>query len=329
MFTAMLEVVATAGLAFPEWSPALLTIPEFDLFGRTFGPFPLRWYALGYLAGIVGGFWYMNRLVRRERLWGGATRATPEALEDLLFWAILGIILGGRLGYILFYMLPFDPGAVMRDPMVLIRIWDGGMSFHGGLLGVAGALLYTSRKHKVPLFALTDLAACAAPIGIGLVRVANFMNAELYGRATNGPMGMVFPQGRSPAPGGPPEAYNWETGQWVYSGLEGPRHPSQLYEAALEGFLLFAVLAALVWLVGILRRPGLATGIFLLGYGLGRTIAENFREPDAHIGFLNFLPFPITMGMVLSAPMYLGGAWLVWQALRSHPPASPQASGAA
>ncbi len=314
---------AAAGMGFPEWSPALFTIPAFEVFGNSFGPFPLRWYALGYIAGIVFGFWYMGVLARRVRLTGAGQRVTPEALDDLLFWAIIGIIVGGRVGYVLFYLLPFTPGAVLSDPLTIIRIWDGGMSFHGGLLGVTAALIYVARRHGTHFLRLTDLAACAAPVGIGLVRVANFTNAELYGREipADGPqhLGVVFPEGRSPVPGGPPEAYNWQAGEWVYSGAELPRYPSQLYEALLEGFLLFAILALLVWVFAILRRPGLATGVFLIGYGLGRTVAENFREPDAHIGFLEFLPFKLTMGMILSAPMYIGGGYLIWRALTKPP----------
>lgn len=312
-------VPALGALSFPEWSPALFTVPEFELFGREFGPFPLRWYAIGYILGIGFGFWYMAKLIRQRSVVGADHKVTGETLDDLLFWAIIGIILGGRLGYIAFYLLPFDPQAVFNDPLMLIRVWDGGMSFHGGLIGVIAALIYIARKHKAPFLQLTDLAACAAPIGIGLVRVANFINAELYGRHTTSSFGMVFPEGRAPGGMGPPEAYDWQTGEWVYSGTEMPRHPSQLYEAGLEGFLLFALIAFLVWRFGILKRPGLATGIFLLGYGLGRTIAENFRMPDAHIGFLKFLPFDVTMGMILSAPMYAGGAWLVWYAMKSRP----------
>ena len=306
-----------AALPFPELSPALFTIPRFELFGMSIEPLPLRWYAIDYILGIGLGFWYAGQLVRRARLLPeSGQNVTAAALDDLMLWAIIGIVAGGRIGYVLFYLLPFDPGVVTRDPMTLLRIWDGGMSFHGGLIGVALAIVYVSRAHKTPLFRLTDIAACAAPIGIGLVRIANFVNAELYGRPTDGPFGMIFPQGVSPNPGGPPSAYDWANGEWLYSGTEVARHPSQLYEAGLEGLLLFVIIAALVWRLGILRRPGLATGIFLIGYGLGRTIAENFREPDAHIGFLNFLPFDVTMGMVLSAPMYLGGAAIIYLATR-------------
>lgn len=320
---AFAAAAASAAMGFPEWSPAVFTIPAFDVAGHTIGPLPLRWYAIGYIVGIGLGFWYMHQLARRVRLSGSAL-VTSDALDDLLFWAIIGIILGGRLGYVLFYLLPFTPQTVLSDPMILLRIWDGGMSFHGGLLGVIAALIFTARKHNTPFLRLTDLAACAAPIGIGLVRVANFANAELYGRVIpeDGPqyLGVIFPEGRSPEPGGPPEAYNWASGEWVYLGNEVPRYPSQLYEAFLEGLLLFMILVVAVWVFRILRRPGLATGVFLIGYGLGRTIAENFREPDGHIGFLEFLPIKVTMGMVLSAPMYLGGAYLVWRSLSRPPP---------
>jgi phosphatidylglycerol:prolipoprotein diacylglycerol transferase len=185
------------------------------------------------------------------------------------------------------------------------------MAFHGGILGVALVLWFFTAKRGVPLLSVGDIAGVTAPIGIALVRIANFTNAELYGRPTGGPMGMVFPQGY--VPGSTPPAYDWDAGRWVYAGTELPRHPSQLYESVLEGWIPLIVLSILVWKFGALKRPGLIAGLFLIMYGVGRSIAENFREPDA---FVRGLPEWLTMGIILSVPMWLGGAWLIWNALK-------------
>ena len=310
-----------AGLPFPELHPALVTIPEIG----GFGPFPLRWYALAYIAGILIGWRYAVAIARRGRLFGGTSPVTTEDVDDLVFWATIGIIAGGRLGYIFFYQIPFEFDRVAENPLMILRVWEGGMSFHGGLIGVALAMVFLARSRKVPLLSLADLAACAAPIGIFFGRVANFINAELYGRVTDWQYGVVFPQGScrdavDPATcqTGAPGSFNWTTGEWLYSGAEQPRHASQLYEAVLEGLLLFVVLAVLVWGFRILRRPGLVTGLFLIGYGIGRSIAEQFREPDAHIEFL--AGDWLTMGMLLSLPMWIGGAaLLVWSLRRRDP----------
>jgi phosphatidylglycerol:prolipoprotein diacylglycerol transferase len=292
-------------LPFPQINPAAFTlpIPEFDLGPLSFGPFPIRWYALAYIVGLLLGWRYANALAARPRLWG-CGEASPVGradIDDFAFWAMIGILVGGRLGYVLFYQLPFEPERLAEDPMLVFRMWEGGMSFHGGLIGVALALVFTARARGVPLLSLADVAAAATPIGIFLGRIANFINGELYGRPTDAPWGMRFPQ--------------WSQSQqeWVYRGDEPVVHPSQLYEAALEGIALFALLAVAVWRFRSLARPGLTTGLFLLGYAAARTFAENFREPDAHIGFL---PLGVTMGMLLSAPMILGGAWLVARSRR-------------
>ena len=234
-----------------------------------------------------------------------------NGLDDLMFWIIIGIILGGRLGYILFYMVPYQMDVLAADPLAILRIWDGGMAFHGGILGVAVVLWWFAAKRGVNLLSVGDIAGVTAPIGIGLVRIANFTNAELYGRPTESSIGMVFPEGY--VPGSTPPAYNWETGDWIYRGDELARHPSQLYESVLEGWLPLLVLSVLIWRFGALKRPGLVAGLFLLMYGIGRSIAENFREPDA---FVDGLPEWLTMGIILSAPMWIGGAWLVWNALK-------------
>jgi phosphatidylglycerol---prolipoprotein diacylglyceryl transferase len=300
----------TQALAFPEISPAIFTI---DLSFLGLGEFPLRWYALAYIVGLVLAWRYAAALARRDHLFGARSPASGEDIDDLLFFATLGVILGGRLGYILFYQLPFQADRFVQDPLMLLRVWEGGMSFHGGLIGVALALVWVARQREISLFAIADIAAIVTPIGLFFGRIANFINAELYGRHTDGPFGMIFPEARI---GGAPGAYDWDQDTWIYTGNEMPRHPSQLYEAALEGLIPLIVLSVLAWRGRILARPGLAAGLFLLLYGVGRSIAEQFREPDAHIGFL---PLGITMGLLLSLPMWIGGAWLVLRAARRAP----------
>ena len=308
LLLAMATAAANAPLTFPEWSPALLSI---DLGFIGAGTFHLRWYALGYIAGIGLAWWYATALIRRPALFGGQSPLDRTTLDDLMFWIIIGIILGGRLGYVLFYMVPHQWEVLAADPLTIVRIWDGGMAFHGGILGVAIVLWWFASRRGVTLLSVGDIAGVTAPIGIGLVRIANFVNAELYGRPTDGPMGMVFPEGF--VPGATPPAYDWAAGEWVYRGDELARHPSQLYESLLEGWLPLLVLSVLIWRFGALKRPGLVAGLFLLMYGIGRSIAENFREPDA---FVSGLPDWLTMGILLSVPMWIGGAWLVWNAMR-------------
>ena len=316
---------AMSALSFPEFSPAIVEI----------GGFPLRWYALAYIVGLVLAWRYAVTLIKRPRLFGGMSPATSEDIDDLLFYATIGVILGGRIGYILFSQLPFEPGRVADDPMMLLRVWEGGMSFHGGLIGVALALFWVARRRGVKLLAIGDIAGVVTPIGLFFGRLANFINAELYGRHTDGPMGMVFPEAHV---GGAPGAYDWAEKTWVYcrdvlasgqvglygcgpDSAEAARHPSQLYEAGLEGLIPFIILSIGAWKFGLLKRPGLAAGLFLLLYGVGRSTAENFREPDAQVGFLDFIPGEwLTMGMLLSLPMWIGGAWLVWRAVRSRGP---------
>ncbi|WP_371310957.1 prolipoprotein diacylglyceryl transferase [Hyphomonas sp.] len=300
--------LAAGALSFPEISPAAFTI-DFGFLGL--GKFHLRWYALGYMAGIGLAWWYANAMIRRPALFGGNSPLDKEQLDDIMFWIILGIILGGRIGYILFYMVPYQFDVLVSDPMTILRIWDGGMSFHGGISGVAIAIVTFAMRHKLRLLSLGDIAGVVAPIGIGLVRIANFINAELYGRHTTSPWGMVFPEGI--VPGSTPPAYNWDTGTWVYNGLETARFPSQLYESALEGWVPLIVLSILIWKFGAMKRPGLVAGLFLLMYAAGRTIVENFRMPDS---FVHGLPEWLTMGQILSIPMWMGGAWLVWHALK-------------
>ncbi|WP_031552231.1 prolipoprotein diacylglyceryl transferase [Parvularcula oceani] len=296
-------------MLYPDIDPVLISL----------GPLPIRWYALAYLAGVVLGAVYVGRLIARPELWAppGSSRPGPLAppidrrqLDDLVSWIILGVILGGRIGFVLFYRpellaIPFGEwsrlfGIVPFPPA--LAIWEGGMSFHGGMLGVVIVLLLFARRIGGNVFRIADLLACATPIGLFFGRLANFINAELYGRPTDAPWGIVFP-----------EYYDQRAEQWVYAADAVPRHPSQLYEAFLEGLVLFVVLRVLVTRYRVLRHPGAATGVFLAGYGLSRFLVEFFRQPDAYAATLGFL----TRGMLLSLPMILAGAFFVWRARRT------------
>ena len=267
----MTDIFQLAALPFPDIDPVLFQI----------GPFALRWYALSYIFGLILGWRYCRRLGQNR----SPAKIPPEFFDDLLLWATLGVILGGRLGYVLFY----KPVFFLENPLQIVKVWEGGMSFHGGLIGVTLAIIFFSRQRRIDMFAVADVVAAAVPIGLFFGRVANFINGELFGRVTTSPLGMVFPHG------GP-----------------DPRHPSQLYEALLEGVLLFLVLLFLTWRGG-LRHRGLFLGVFLAGYGLSRFIVEYFREPDEHLGLL--FEF-ISMGQVLSLPMMLLGAYVIFWSLR-------------
>ncbi|HZY48491.1 MAG TPA: prolipoprotein diacylglyceryl transferase, partial [Devosia sp.] len=252
----------------------VLPFPDIDPVAFSIGPLAVRWYALAYVFGLLLALAYAKRLVRRPELWGAAgPPVTPQQLDDFLLWATLGVVVGGRLGYVLFYNLPH----YLSHPLAILEVWHGGMSFHGGFLGVIVASWLYSRHQGIRLDRLLDLAATGVPIGLGLGRLANFINGELYGRPTSVPWAMVFPNGG-------PE----------------PRHPSQLYEALLEGLVLFIVIKIATDRYHALVRPGLVAGIFALGYGLARFFVEFFREPDAQIGpVIGFL----TAGMLLSVPL--------------------------
>jgi phosphatidylglycerol:prolipoprotein diacylglycerol transferase len=263
-------------LPFPAIDPTLIAI----------GPFALRWYSLAYIAGLVIGWLYAKRLVGRRELWT-APPGEPALLDDLLVWVAFGVILGGRLGHVLIY----DPAYYVAHPLEIVQIWRGGMAFHGGLLGATLAIILFARRHGVPVLSYLDVVSAVAPIGLFFGRNANFINGELWGRVTDVPWGIIFP----------------EAG-------DAPRHPSQLYEAALEGLLLFAVLRIAIGR-GALRHPGLTTGLFGIGYGLSRSISELFREPDGYVFG------PVTAGMALSLPLILIGAALVGHALRQPRPA--------
>jgi phosphatidylglycerol:prolipoprotein diacylglycerol transferase len=267
--------------------PALVAYPAVDPVAISIGPISIRWYALAYVTGLLIGWRLMMRLARRP-----GSPVTPLMVDDFLVWAILGVILGGRLGYILVYNLD----QYLREPLAILEVWHGGMSFHGGMLGVTLAIVLFARSRGVPVLALADLISPVVPIGLFFGRLANFINGELFGRPADVPWAMVFPTDE----------------------LQVPRHPSQLYQAGLEGI----VLLALLWIVvasGGLRRRGLTTGTFLLGYGVARIIGEFFREPDRQLGFLWG---GATMGQLLSIPMVLAGLGLVAWSL-SRPAAEP------
>jgi phosphatidylglycerol---prolipoprotein diacylglyceryl transferase len=265
-----------------------LAFPVFDPIAVSFGPLVVRWYALAYIGGIVLGWIYARAIIRNGRLWGGASPVTLLEMDDFILWVTLGIILGGRTGYVLFYNLDH----FMQHPAEIAELWKGGMSFHGGFLGCVAAVLLFGRSRKISALSLGDITCAVGPIGLFLGRIANFINGELWGRPADVPWAMVFPSG------GPL-----------------PRHPSQLYEAALEGIVLFVVLAALIR-AGALRRPGFVVGSFAVLYGVARVIGEFFREPDPQLGFLWG---GMTMGMLLSIPMILAGLGLVIAALRRKP----------
>ena len=260
-----------------------LTFPAFDPVAISIGPLAIRWYSLAYIAGLLLGWRYCLWLARLP-----PRALSARAIDDFLFWATLGVILGGRLGYVLFY----KPGFYFTHPLEILFVWQGGMSFHGGLLGVLIAMVLFARKLGVRLVSLADIVSSAAPIGLLLGRAANFINGELFGRTTEVPWGMVFPNG------GPL-----------------PRHPSQIYEACLEGLVLLAVMYLLVRR-GALERGGALSGVFLIGYALSRMFVELFREPDEH---LRDLLTQITMGQILSLPMLLVGIALLLRARPARP----------
>lgn len=285
-------------LPFPDIDPALVSV---EVFGRELA---LRWYALAYVAGLVLGALYVAWLLRRPALWGGASPMPPGRTEDLLTWMVLGVILGGRLGFVLFY----QPGYYAANPAEILAVWRGGMSFHGGFLGVVAAVLGFALRNGFDPLRLGDAVAAAAPIGLFFGRIANFINAELWGRPTNVPWGVVFPGAACP-PGWPEVC---------------ARHPSQLYQAGLEGLALGL---ALLWAVrrGALARRGRVVGLFLAGYGLARVVGEAFRQADAQfVGpdnpfghVLRLGEWGLTMGQVLSLPMLAAGLLLLaWTARR-------------
>jgi phosphatidylglycerol:prolipoprotein diacylglycerol transferase len=269
-------------------------IHDLDPIAIELGPVAIRWYALAYIAGLLIAWRWGMRLATRSPY-----PIEPVHIDRFLTWAIVAVILGGRLGQVIFY----DPVRYFSDPIQILKVWEGGMAFHGGLLGVLVAMMIFVRINKLPLFSLTDIVCTTAPIGIFLGRVANFINGEHWGRPTDVPWAVIFP----------------------YGGMDVPRHPSQLYEAGLEGIGVFLLVLVGLKALGGLNRPGLMSGLFLLGYALARTIGELFRAPEVPIGDL---PAWITYGQILSLPMLLGGIYLVHRALRRPPlPTASRADG--
>lgn len=255
-----------------------LSFPDIDPVAFSLGPLSVRWYALAYIVGVLAGWRYALFLARKDK------KISSDQIDDFLTYLIVGIILGGRLGYVLFYNTDY----FFSNPLEVFKIWHGGMSFHGGLLGVALAMIVFARKERLPFLVLSDIVVTVAPIGLFFGRLANFINGELFGRVTESPLGIIFPNG------GPM-----------------PRHPSQLYEAALEGLLLFLILLVLSRIDVIRQKNGVLSGVFLLCYGTFRALIECFREPDIQLGlFFN----AVSMGQILSVPMIvLGLSVIVWR----------------
>lgn len=274
-----------------------MIFPEFDSVALQLGPLAIRWYGLMYLLGFLAAWWLGRIRARRPD-----SVVSEQQLDDLLFYCALGVIFGGRIGYILFY----DFAQWLNDPMVLLRIWEGGMSFHGGFLGVSLAVILFSRKYKLPLFGVADFIAPLTPIGLFTGRIGNFINGELWGAPSSLPWAMKVPCENH---------YNLcvekldiPLGTAIYT---PPLHPNQLYEAGLEGLLLFVIL----WWYSSKPRPAPSVaGLFLVGYGAFRFLIEFVRIPDSHIGYLAFDWF--TMGQLLSLPMVLAGAFMIWLAFR-------------
>ena len=268
--------------------PLVLPYPAFDPVLFAIGPFVVRWYALAYIFGILLGWLYARAIIRSKTLWGGPAPMTVAHFDDFVLWVTIGIIIGGRIGYVLFYNWDY----FRVHPLEIVELWKGGMSFHGGFVGCVLAVIGFARKNKISKLSLGDVTCAVGPIGLLLGRLANFINGELWGRPADVPWAMVFPNG------GPV-----------------PRHPSQLYEAGLEGLALFLLLALLMrW--GALKRPGMIIGAFALGYGMARSFAEMFREPDPQLGFLWG---GLTMGTLLSVPLMLAGIAFIAAALWRKP----------
>ena len=267
--------------------PLVMNFPLIDPVAFSIGPVSVKWYGLAYMAGLLLGWLYVRRLLQSEWLWpGGKPPFAVEKTDDLLLYMTLGVVVGGRLGEVLFY----SPAYFLSNPLEIFKVWKGGMSFHGGFLGSIAAILFFARQNAQNPRTVLDLAAAATPIGLFFGRIANFVNVELWGRVSDVPWAMVFPH---------PEAG------------AVPRHPSQLYEAATEGALLFAACAWLIYKRDVLKRPGLVAGTFTAGYGLARSFCEFFRDPEP-VHWLNL--GPLTAGIVYSLPMIAVGLLFIMQA---------------
>ena len=290
-----------AALPFPDISPEIFSI---TVFGRDFA---LRWYAMAYIMGILLGWWIIKRCLARATLWPNNTAPMkPADLEDLVTWIIIGVILGGRLGYVLFYRFSY----YLAHPLEILQLWEGGMAFHGGFLGVIVAVALFCRTRKLPLAQISDSLAIVAPIGLFFGRIANFINGELWGRVSDVPWAVEFPGAAAQS--------------CLTLDLVCARHPSQLYEAGLEGLLLGLLIAYLVLRKSMLKRPWTITGVFFAGYGVSRFIVEFFRQPDAQfvtldnpLGLaLHVGGYGLTMGQILSLPMIAIGVTLILRAKR-------------
>jgi len=279
----MIKALPLAVIAYPEIDPVLV-----EIFGV-----PIRWYSLAYLGGLILGWLWMRRIA--EVIGAPVTR---RQFDDYLLWVTLGVILGGRLGYVLFY----QPGFFLENPGAIFQLWEGGMSFHGGALGTAIATIAFCRHQGIPILRFSDVLVCAAPMGLFFGRIANFINGELWGRASDVPWAMVFPA--DPA--------------------QVPRHPSQLYEAALEGLVLFGLLNILAFTSRLgPDRPGALAGIFCIGYGAARYLVEFFRAPDPHLGLIGGI---MSMGQILSLPLLAAGVWFLWHARQQAARSTPSGS---
>jgi phosphatidylglycerol:prolipoprotein diacylglycerol transferase len=288
-----------AAIPFPDFDPVAISFGPFGPLGPIpeFGPLVIKWYGLAYLAGLVLGWLYIRRLLGQPPLWKNATPPfSVQMVDDLLLYITLGVVLGGRLGYVFLY----EPSVYLASPLDIFAVWKGGMSFHGAFIGCALAMLLFARNHGVSFLSTTDLCTAAAPIGLFFGRLANFTNGELFGRITDVPWAMVFPHARALHPDVEPAT----------------RHPSQLYEAVLEGLLLYLVLRLLTHWFGALKSPGLVTGVFLAGYALARSTVEFYREP-------HFMAGPFTAGQLYSLPMLALGLYLIWLARQQAVPAKP------
>jgi phosphatidylglycerol---prolipoprotein diacylglyceryl transferase len=290
---------------------AVLPFPNIDPVLVRIGPLAIRWYALAYIAGLLLGWSYILRLLRKKELWNGLpfrgkAPATADNIGDLFVWITIGVILGGRLGYVLFYGVLYCgfagqgvpacmglPDAFLENPLKIFAAWEGGMSFHGGLVGVVLAIVLFCRHHKLNLMAVSDLVAAATPIGLFFGRIANFINGELWGKVTDVPWAVVFPAAQP---------------------FGAPRHPSQIYEAFLEGLVLFFILRVAILRFQLHRRPGMVTALFLGCYGLFRFFSEFFRDSESKIyGWFS-------MGQALSLPMWIAAAFFLWYALKDRSP---------
>ncbi|MDE2385530.1 MAG: prolipoprotein diacylglyceryl transferase [Alphaproteobacteria bacterium] len=266
-----------AAIPFPPLSPNLIE----------WGPLTIKWYGLAYVGGLVFAAWYMKRLVNNPALWGKwQPTMTAQQVDDMFLWFFLGVVGGGRLGYVLLY----QPLKYLEHPLDIFKVWDGGMSFHGGFLGVVVVSYFYGRHVGATLDRMLDLGAAATPVGLGLGRLANFVNAELYGRYTDVPWAVIFP------------------------GDTAGRHPSQFYEAGMEGLLLFLIVRIATHRFQALAHPGRASGLYAIGYGVARIVAEFFRVPDAFIGY--YFGF-ITQGMIYSLPLVAVGVWLLIRSRRT------------